>query len=198
MAQFLLRSLMAITALSFGVPAAAQTSAPDAAFVAARDGTLVHSASGLRFPEAAAGFRRAGNAVFDAKGEYVGVRYVKPLGAGARMELRMAVVHINQMAPKEHYIIMKPRALQGLSGVRTVAEGPYDRAGNTQGYRGIFTAVRNGRRSMVGLWAFERGYWDLRARAEFPTAHRVQAEKAVGDFVSELGDLNRGSQATRP
>ena len=175
-------------------PSAAQTIARKDAFVASPDGALVHSGSGLRFPKEIAGFRLVGNAVFDLSGEYVGIRYVNALAKDARLEMRVAVVHISQMTPKEHFTIMKPLGLRDLTDVRKIAEGPYERDGAASGYRGLYTAATNGRPTMVGLWAFDRGYWDLRARAEFPTAYRTKAEKAVGEFVGQLNAINKSKK----
>lgn len=64
---------------------------------------------------------------------------------------------LREMTPKEHYIIAKPMALRDLSDVRPIAEGAYRRAQGVEGYRGLFSTVRGGRPSTVGLWTFERG-----------------------------------------
>lgn len=194
MAHYQRLLVVGAAALSFGAAALAQTKAPDGVFATRPDGAIIHTGSGIVFPESVAGFRRTQSSVFDTSGEYVGLRYTRSFGRGEVMELRMAAVRIPETSPKEHYIITKPMALRDLSGVRVVAEGPYNRASGAQGYGGLFTAAQNGRPLMVGFWAFERGSWDLRARAEFPQRHRAEAEKAVGAFVKELQAYNSGGQ----
>ncbi|UZK68844.1 hypothetical protein OKW76_12470 [Sphingomonas sp. S1-29] len=183
-----------MSSLSLAIPATAQTDIPTSAFTRERDGTLAHSGSILQFPEAVAGFRRTGNAVFDPGGAYVGVRYLMPLGQDAQIQLTIAIVQIGQMTPKTHYSIMKPMAFRGLYKVQVIAERPYTRAGGAPGHRGIFKAVRNGRPKMVDLRAFEQGSWHLRSRGEFPATHRIQAEKAIDDLVSQLSAINRSDQ----
>ncbi len=195
----MIRSML-LLATSFAIagagPAAGQSKADEVAFTSARDGALVHAASGLRFPREAAGFHRMQTAAWAPRGEYVGVVYSRPAGR-SRIEMKIAVVHIRQMPPKDHYVIAKPLALRGLSNVRTIAEEAYERPGTGQGYRGLHAARRDGRPVMAGLWAFERGEWDLRVRAEFPASRREEADQAVGDFVRAVTALNRRNSPPR-
>lgn len=185
-------------ALLLSPPLSAQVTMREAAFAPGREGALIHSASGIEFPKEVADFRLLGTAAFDLAGEYVGVRYARALPTGGDVELRMAIVHISQMSPKAHYVIMKPLGLRGLSKVRTITEGPYKRSDASNGYRGIFAASKDGRSTMVGLFAFERGYWDFRVRAEFPKASNAEAERAVGELIEEMERVNRGKPIPRP
>jgi hypothetical protein len=198
MARYLSALMVVLAGLAASAPAAGERSVRDTVFLVQPNGAVVHGGSGLRFPMEVAGFRRAGSAVFDTSGQYVGVRYVRPLDAAARVELRIAVVHIVGMAPREHYVIAKPMALRGLSEVRVLLEGPSRRLDRARGYRGLFEGRRNGRRVMVGLWAFDRGVWSVRARAEFPARYRAQADSAVGDFVGAIGAANRDVRVREP
>lgn len=191
-------SLIALALAGILAGAASAASDPrDGVFEAHRDGTtLIHKASGMPFPDDLAGFRRTGEAVFGVGGEYVGVRYVRPLRRGAQVELRIAVVHILNMTPREHYVIWKPMALRGVSNVRQVAEGPYSRPdAGAPGYRGLFQGSVGGRPMAIGLWAFDRGYWDLRVRASFPLGQRREAEQAIGIFVSQFRGLDQNYEA---
>src|SRR3546814_4661683 len=55
--------------------------------------TLVHVASGLRFPAEFAGYTRLRERAFDPGGEYIAVGYDRPLGTGSdRIVVRIAVV----------------------------------------------------------------------------------------------------------
>ncbi|MDX3885225.1 MULTISPECIES: hypothetical protein [Sphingomonadales] len=148
---------------------------------------LVHVESGTRFPDRIAGFERVGQAAFDGSGDYVGVAYKRTLADGTPISLRIAIVHIIGMTAKEHFIIAKPMALNGLADVKVVSEGPYDRPGKgVDGYIGIFRAQQGDKRVGVGLWTVERGYWDVRGRVEFPYAKLKEARAAADRFVEEF------------
>jgi hypothetical protein len=178
-------------AVAFATPAFSDPR--DGVFETSRDGTtLVHKASGMRFPKEVAGFRRTGDAVFDSSGAYVGIRYIRSLGREGLLELRIAVVHIVGMSPREHYAIAKPIALRGVANVHTIAEGIYARSdAGSPGYRGLFQGRDGDQSKMIGLWAFDRGYWDLRMRAEAPISSRLQAERAIGNFVAAFRGLDQ-------
>lgn len=178
-------------ALAACATGASPPSERESAFITGEDGrTLIHSGSGIRFPQRVAGFVRTDDTVFDNRGEYVGIAYRMPYSSAEEIALRVAVVHIPRMTSREHYVIARPMALRDVHDVRMVAEGDYRRPGGAEGYRGIFEGRKGGRPTMVGFWTFDRGDWDLRARAEFPANRRGEAEEAVGAFVGAL----RGSQ----
>lgn len=149
-----------------------------------RGGKIVHVESGARFPAEVAGFRRTGVVSFDGQGDYVGVAYDRTLDDGAIVSLRIAIVHIEGMTPKEHFIIAKPMVLRDMDDVTTLSEGEYDRPGRgLDGYIGLYSAMNGGRKVGIGLWTFDRGYWDLRGRVEFPADRQAEAQKAVDAFV---------------
>ncbi|HLV08122.1 MAG TPA: hypothetical protein VKY80_10665 [Croceibacterium sp.] len=173
------------------VPAALQAQpTPERAFVEGEDGVLVHQASGFRFPQEVAGFVRSDTADLAGSGEYVGVKYSRPLSTDGTLTLRAAVVRIPGLSPEAHYTITKPVVMESLADSRPVAEGPYERIEGSAGYRGVFTGSFEGNPWMRGLWTFERGEWDLRIRADVPRIDLIQADEAMEDFVSAL---NAGS-----
>lgn len=173
-------SLMSLMLANLAAPQAMATDV----FVSAEDGMLTHVESGARFPQTVAGFERTGQAAFDGSGEYVGVGYRRTLADGSPISLKIAIAHIIGMTAKEHFIIAKPMMLQGLSAVQIVSEGPYVRADKSvDGYIGIFKARDGARKIGIGLWAFDRGYWDVRGRVEFPQGKRKEAQAAVDAFV---------------
>ena len=109
---------------------------------------MMHNASGLRFPAAAAGFQRTQANVFNSSGDYVGVEYTKALPSSGQIQVRVAVVNIGDMNPRTHYTIMKPRAIEGLSGLRIIREGPYRRAPAPRVMAGCFRAPGMGCRAL--------------------------------------------------
>lgn len=169
---------------------AAQEAGAATAFMEQDGGDLVHVASGLRFPASAADFARSDAAVFAANGDYVGVEYTRPLSADGALTIRVAVVKIPGLSPREHFTIARPIALQSLEEARPVAEGPYRGVEGTAGYRGLFTGRHSDNPWMRGLWTFERGEWDLRVRADFPRIDSIQADEAVAALVTALNAAN--------
>lgn len=172
LASLLLASLAAPSAMAADV------------FTTAPDGTLTHVESGAQFPHNVAGFERTGEAAFDGNGDYIGVGYRRTLADGSPISLRISIVHIIGMTAKEHFIIAKPMVLKGLTAVQTVTEGPYVRADKgVDGYLGIFKGRDGARKIGIGLWTFDRGYWDVRGRVEFPQGKLKETQSAVDAFV---------------
>ncbi|WP_380876682.1 hypothetical protein ACFB49_09680 [Sphingomonas sp. DBB INV C78] len=155
------------------------------AFTTAPDGrTLVHVESGTRFPKKLGGFERTGQAAFDGSGEYVGVAYRGALDDGSPVTIRIAIVHIVGMTAMEHFIIAKPLVLKDLANVEEVSAGPYERPGKgVDGYMGMFNAEDAGQKVGIGLWTFDRGYWSVRGRVEFPQGRLKESQAAVDKFV---------------
>lgn len=176
-------------------PLAAQSTADDV-FRSGPGGILTHANSGMGFPERIAGFVRTTEVVFDSSGEYVGVAYSRPMGSNQAVELRVAVVRIERMSPRAHYLIAKPIALRGIAGARTRSEGPYTRPGaGPAGYHGLFAGTRDGVPVGVGLWTFDRGRWDVRATGTFPAARENEGARAIGEFVAAFRGLDPGDAA---
>lgn len=183
--QFLLAAALVLSA-----PALAQ---PQDVFSVSPEGALLtHIESGTQFPAEVAGFTRIGERAFDAHGEYVGVAYQKDLGDGATISLRISLVHIEDMTPREHYLIIRPVILRGLTDVKPIAEGIYDRPGyGADGYIGLFDAIDQGQPVGIALWTFDRGKWDLRGRVEFPQGRQEETQEAVDEFVDAFVALKQ-------
>lgn len=163
-----------------------------AGFKEGKNDRIVHVESGTRFPTEIAGFRRTGVVSFDGHGDYVGVAYQGALADGAPISIRIAIVHIEGMTPKEHFLIARPLVLRGLDDVAPLSEGEYDRPGHgLDGYLGIYSAMDGDQKVGIGLWTFDRGYWDLRGRLEFPAGRQVEAQKAVDAFVDAFVALGQ-------
>lgn len=173
-----------LTAFLIAVAGVGQAADLPNGFAKGKSDAIVHVESGAKFPAEVAGFRRVGVIAFGGQQDYVGVAYRGTLDDGAPLSLRIAIVHIEGMTPKEHFLIAKPMALEGLSDVAILSEGEYDRPGHgLDGYLGIFSAQDGERRVGIGLWTFDRGYWDLRGRVEFPADRQAEAQSAVDAFV---------------
>lgn len=184
------RDILLAAALGAMLPMAAQA---EEAFTATADGAvLVHRESGVKFPRQIAGFERVGERAFDSQGEYVGVAYRTALADGSPVSLRIAIVHIEDMTPKEHYVIIKPVMLRGLADVKPVSEGAYNRPQKgADGYLGMFEAKDQGTPVGIALWTFDRGDWDLRGRVEFPLGRQAETQAAVDAFIDAFVALEQ-------
>src|SRR3546814_6181800 len=81
--------------------------------------TLVHVASGLRFPAEFAGYTRLRERAFDPGGEYIAVGYDRPLGTGSdRIVVRIAVVHLEDMSAHDHFEIMRQSTMSDRKSTR--------------------------------------------------------------------------------
>ena len=188
-AERTLGTLAFVLALSLPVELHSQQPVENVFFLE-ENNELVHPASGLRFPAEMSGFVRSDAAVLSEGGEYIGVEYTRSLSPDGTLTLRAAVVRIPGLSPAAHYVITKPVAMASLGHSRRVAEGPYERVEGSAGYRGLYTGTMEGRSWMRGLWAFERGEWDLRIAADFPRIDLLDADEAIELFVEALGDAN--------
>src|SRR3546814_4705983 len=97
--------LLATPAIATEQPPAAETAQaeiPDGFSLESDGTTLVHVASGLRFPAEFAGYTRLRERAFDPGGEYIAVGYDRPPGTGSdRIVVRIAVVHLEDRS-EEH------------------------------------------------------------------------------------------------
>lgn len=177
--------------------AAEQPSATDAAvaevpdgFALASDGTtLVHVASGLRFPAEFAGFTRLRERAFDPSGEYIAVGYNRPLGTGAdHIIVRIAVVHIDDMSAHDHYEIMRQATMAHFSAPTLVSQGPTKIPGQRRldAYRGTFTGTRDGQPWHFSLTTVNYGYWSGRMTAAYPESQAAEAQRYLDTLLAEV------------
>lgn len=168
---------------------AAATTVPDG-FALAPDGTtLVHVASGLRFPAEFEGYTRLRERAFDPGGEYIAIGYDRPLGTGRdRIVVRMAVVHIDKMPARDHYLIMRQATMSHFAAPTIVSEGPATIPTNRrlQAYRGTFTGYRDGKPWRFSLTTVNYGYWSGRMTAAYPESEAAEAEKYLGVLLAEI------------
>lgn len=169
--------------------AAASAEIPDG-FALAPDGTtLVHLASGLRFPAEFAGFKRLHERAFDPSGEYVAIGYDRPLGTGEdRIVVRIAIVHIDKMSARDHFSIMRQRSMSFFSAPTLLSEGPtkIPTQPRLEAYRGTFTGMRDGQPWHFSLTTVDYGYWSGRMTAAYPESRAAEAERHLSTLLAEI------------
>lgn len=192
---------IALLCFLLAAPAAAQSpqTAPAAAPVAsgvpegfafAPDGTtLVHVASGLRFPANFKGFRRLNEQANDPSGQYVAISYAHPLrGSKENVVVRFAVVQIEDMSARDHYQIMRQAAMSHFSAPTIVTEGPVKipTDPSLDAYRGTFSGLRDNQPWRFSLTTVDYGPWSGRMTAAYPQANAAEAERYLGVLLSEV------------
>lgn len=185
----LLLTTASIAAEQLPVADTAMTEIPDG-FVLASDGTtIVHVASGLRFPAEFAGFIRLRERAFDPGGEYIAVGYNRPLGMGTeRIIVRIAVVHIEDMSAHDHYEIMRQATMSHFSAPTLLSQGPtkIPNQRHLDAYRGTFTGIRDGQPWHFSLTTVDYGYWSGRMTAAYPVSQAAEAEGHLGKLLAEV------------
>lgn len=206
MSSFKYASLAGLALLCSGlaVPAAAQATTAEASseipegFTLQPDGTtLLHEASGLRFPAEFDGFKRSSEKTYDPSGEYVAIGYDRPLGTGKdRIVVRMAIVHIDDMSARDHYMIMRQAAMAHFAAPSIVSEGQAKIPNNRRldAYRGTFSGYRDNQPWLFSLTTVNYGYWSGRMTAAFPASQSAEAEKHLGILLGEV----RSQKPKRP
>ena len=186
----LLASIAPAAAVAQVGPVAAAPSEIPEGFTLAADGTtLVHTASGLHFPAEFEGFKRLNEKTFDPSGEYVAIGYDRPLGTGKdHIVVRMAIVHIDQMSARDHYMIMRQAAMAHFAAPSIASEGPAKIPTNRKldAYRGTFSGYRDNQPWLFSLTTVNYGYWSGRMTAAFPQAQSAEAEKYLGLLLGEV------------
>ncbi len=191
---------IAMLGLSLAVPMAAGTAGPSMAqtaadgapegFSFASDGTtLIHVASGLRFPAQFKGFTRLKEQATDPSGQYVAISYDHPLAAGKdHLLVRFAVVQIEDMSAKDHYVIMRQAAMSHFSAPSIAAEGPVKIPNNPSldAYRGTFNGMRDNQPWRFSLTTVNYGPWSGRMTAAYPQRDAAEAEKHLGVLLTEV------------
>ncbi|MGH6745408.1 hypothetical protein [Novosphingobium sp.] len=159
-------------------------------FTLAADGTtLVHTASGLRFPAEFQGFKRLSEKAYDPSGEYVAIGYDRQIGSGSdKIAVRMAILHIDDMSARDHYMIMRQAAMAHFAAPAIVSEGPTKIPTNRKldAYRGTFSGYRDNQPWLFSLTTVNYGYWSGRMTAAFPKSQSAEAEKYLGLLLGEV------------
>lgn len=191
---------IAMLGLLLAAPVAAQAPASSVArpasgevpegFAFAPDGTtLIHQASGLRFPARFEGFTRLKERATDPSGQYVAISYDHPLGDGKdHLLVHFAVVQIDDMSARDHYLIMRQAAMSHFSAPSIAAEGPVKISNNPHldAYRGTFNGFRDNQPWRFSLTTVNYGHWSGRMTAAYPQSHAAEAEQHLGVLLAEV------------
>jgi hypothetical protein len=185
----MIRRWIALAALGL---AGAALAAPPAGFVSKAPDILVHQASGTEFPREIAGFVRADAHPFDPSGHDIVIAYRQAID-GHPVAANIAMIHIVEMTPKEHYLGMKGTVgtfFRGLpfTDIEPQGEGPFDPPGMApgSGFQGRFRAMQDGTPYELSLSTVKLGQWDIRLTAAYPEAAAPAAREHILALVAEL------------
>ncbi|WP_395337150.1 hypothetical protein WBP06_21670 [Novosphingobium sp. BL-8H] len=169
---------------------AAVSNAVPEGFAFAPDGTtLIHVASGLRFPANFKGFKRLKEQANDPSGQYVAISYAHPLrGSKESVVVRFAVVQIDEMSAHDHYLIMRQAAMSHFSAPTIVSEGPVKIPTDPKldAYRGTFSGTRDNQPWRFSLTTVDYGHWSGRMTAAYPQSNAAEAEQYLGVLLTEV------------
>lgn len=186
-------ALLSVTPASAQAPETATVSSsgevPEGFTLAADGTTLIHTASGLHFPVEFDGFKRLSEKTFDPSGEYIAIGYDRPLDSGKdHLVVRMAIVHIDEMSARDHYMIMRQAAMSHFAAPSIASEGPAKIPTNRrlEAYRGTFSGYRDNQPWLFSLTTVNYGYWSGRMTAAFPQKDAAEAEKHLGILLGEV------------
>ncbi|RVT94306.1 hypothetical protein [Sphingomonas crocodyli] len=189
-----MRSIMAALLLATAATGA-QAACPDAVptgFKCRGNDNLIHEASGTVFPKKLAGFTRFYEQPFDLVGHDVTIAYGRDLN-GTPIVARVALIHIEAMTPKEHYLGMKSLIGQyfgalKFSDLKPAGEGPFDPPGMKagSGYQGRFTAVADGQPYELSLSTVSFGYWSARLTAAYPSEGAAATRAQILELARKL------------
>jgi len=194
-----MRLIVAVTAALFAtaVPASIAVAAPDReqvpeGFKYKRGDTLVHEASKTEFPKELAGFTRVYEEPFDLTGHDVVIAYRREI-EGKPVVARIALIHIEGMTPKEHYLGIKSligtyfRSIK-FTDLKPAGEGPFDppKMQPGSGYQGRFAALADGVPYELSLSTVSYGYWSARVTAAYPAADAPKSRAGVLALATAL------------
>lgn len=184
-------ALLMIAMLTGAAQAACLDKIPEGFKCKGKD-AVVHSASGTAFPKQLAGFTRLYEQSLDLSGQEAAIGYRRETPAGP-IVVRVALLHIEAMTPKEHYLGMK--SLVGayfqtikFTDIKPAGEGPFDPPGMKQGsgYQGRFRATSDGKPFELSLSTVSYGYWSARLTAAYPSEDAAVSRAAVLDLAKKL------------
>ncbi|SIN60778.1 hypothetical protein SAMN02745824_0740 [Parasphingorhabdus marina DSM 22363] len=189
--KFIIRPLLAAAALVgiASVPAAAQCVVGkdqmiDPLKFDSSSYEIVHKDSGFAFPSLVAGFRRECEMTADFSGNNFEIGYVKEI-EGQIVDIKIAVVHLEDLDAKNHYLIVKPDLLSHYSSASIMSEGDYFVSGrpDLEAFQGIFDGEKDKTPWHFSLTAIDYGYWDARLIASYPQHIDEPAQEALMELI---------------
>lgn len=148
-------------------------------------GSIIHKESGFVFPATVAGFRRQCEMTTDFSDNNFEIGYLREI-EDHEIEIRIAMVHLNQLNAQDHYRIVKPDILSRYSNPAVVSEGDYFVSGRPDivAYQGIFDGDKDGVPWHFSVTALDYGYWDARLTASYPQEIDVAAQEAIMELIT--------------
>ncbi len=183
--------------LSLAVGALALTCSPAAAecvngaeplfdpFTAYKEpGSIIHKESSFVFPAAIEGFRRECEMTTDFSGNNFEIGYVRDVD-DHEIEVKISIIHLEQLNAQDHYLIVKPDILSGYSNPAVVFEGDYFVSGRPDivAYQGIFDGDKDGIPWHFSVTALDYGFWDARLTASYPQEIDAAAQEAIMELI---------------
>ncbi len=148
-------------------------------------GSIIHKESGFVFPASVSGFRRECEMTTDFSGNNFEIGYLRDV-EGHEIEVKIAMVHLEQLNAQDHYRIVKPDILSQYSNPAVVSEGDYFVSGRPDivAYQGIFDGDRDGVPWHFSVTALDYGYWDARLTASYPQEIDAAAQAAIMELIT--------------
>jgi len=147
----------------------------------AKEGSLVHLASGMEFPLQVGEAALVGERTYDAQGDYVALRYRIPLSDGTDASVQIGMVDMPGMTARQHYDSRRPLALAKLPDAQLLAEEPFPGL-NFDNFYGRFTDGSK----VEGLITAQFGSWGVRAETEYARGAADEAHQRIADFLAQL------------
>jgi len=148
-------------------------------------GSIIHKESGFVFPASVAGFRRECEMTTDFSGNNFEIGYLREFD-DHEIEIRIAIVHLEELKAEDHYKIIRPDVMSHYSGATIVSEGDYFVSGRPDiaAYQGIFDGDKDGVPWHFSLTALDYGYWDARLTASYPQEIDATAQEAIMELIA--------------
>lgn len=148
-------------------------------------GAIIHKESGFIFPADIAGFRRQCEMTTDFSGNNFEIGYLRDF-EGHEIEIKIAIIHLEELNAEDHYKIVKPDLLARYSSAAVVSEGEYFLSGRPEidGYQGIFDGDKDSVPWHFSVTALDYGYWDARLTASYPQEIDSAAQEAIMELIT--------------
>ncbi|MFK7841878.1 MAG: hypothetical protein AB8B54_06415 [Sphingorhabdus sp.] len=148
-------------------------------------GSIIHKDSGFIFPATIEGFRRECEMMADFTGNNFEIGYSRDFD-DHEIQLKIVIVHLEQLTAEAHYQIMKPDMLSHYSSSAPLSEGDYFVSGrpDIDAYQGIFDGDKDGVPWHFSVTALDYGYWDARLTASYPQEIDAVAQEAIMKLIT--------------
>ena len=148
-------------------------------------GAIIHKDSGFIFPARVAGFSRECEMTTDFSGNNFEIGYVRDF-EDHEIEIKIVIVHLEQLNAEDHYKIIKPSMLSHYSSATILSAGDYFVSGRPDiaAYQGIFDGDKDGVPWHFSATALDYGYWDARLMASYPQEVDAGAQAAIMELIT--------------